>query len=107
MKAPENLITIDFDIPGEDGKKNPERNLEEANKWPPTYAEYSKSGGGVHLEYWYDGDVSKLAMKVNDYTEIKNNLGGSSLRRKLSLCNNLPIAHISSSLPLKEEKNGD
>lgn len=104
VKGPENLISIDFDIPGKDGKKDPERNIEEANKWPPTYAEYSKSGGGIHLEYWYDGDVSKLAFQVKEHVEIKNNLGGSSLRRKLSLCNNLPIAHISSGLPLKEEK---
>ena len=30
--------------------------------------------------------------------------GGSSLRRKLSACNDVPIAHISEGLPLKEEK---
>ena len=40
-----------FDIPEENGNKSFERNLEEASKWPPTYAELSKSGAGIHLHY--------------------------------------------------------
>ena len=46
VRVPENHIVIDFDIPGDDGKKSFERNLKEASKWPPTYAELSKSGAG-------------------------------------------------------------
>ena len=47
----ENHIVIDFDIRGEDGNKSMEKNLEAAEKWPKTYAEFSKSGAGIHLHY--------------------------------------------------------
>ena len=103
VKVPENHIVIDFDIPDENGNKCFERNLEEASKWPPTYAELSKSGGGIHLHYIYTGDVSHLSRVYGDHIEIKIFTGGSSLRRKLSKCNNLPIATISSGLPTKGE----
>ena len=108
VKVPGNLIVIDFDLKGEDGKKNRERNLKEAGsiKWPPTYAEFSKGGNGIHLHYWYDGDVKKLACMYDEDIEVKvfpeDQL--STLRRRLSLCNDLPIAHIDSGLPFKEEK---
>lgn len=104
VKVPENHIVIDFDIPGEDGEKSLERNVEEASKWPATYAELSKSGKGVHLHYIYNGDVSRLSLKYADHIEIKKSTGKSSLRRKLTKCNNLPIATISSGLPLKGEE---
>ncbi len=104
VKTPEQLIVIDFDILGPDGEKSFERNLEEAGKWPPTYAEVSKSGKAIHLHYLYDGDVSQLSRIYADHIEIKVFNGNSSLRRKLSLCNDLPIAHLSSGLPLKEAK---
>ena len=104
VKTPEQLIVIDFDILGPDGEKSFDRNLEEAGKWPPTYAEVSKSGKAIHLHYIYDGDVSKLSRIYADHIEIKVFNGNSSLRRKVSLCNDLPIAHISSGLPFKEEK---
>ena len=42
VKIPENHIVIDFDIPDKDGNKSFERNVTEASKWPPTYAELSK-----------------------------------------------------------------
>ena len=103
VKVPENHIVIDFDIPDEAGNKCFERNVEEASKWPPTYAELSKSGNGVHLHYIYTGDVSKLSRVYDDHIEVKVFTGKSSLRRKLSRCNNLPIATISSGLPLKGE----
>lgn len=104
VKTPEQLIVIDFDILGPDGEKSFERNLEEAGKWPSTYAEVSKSGKAIHLHYLYDGDVSQLSRIYADHIEIKVFNGNSSLRRKLSLCNDLPIAHLSSGLPLKEAK---
>lgn len=103
VKVPENHIVIDFDIPDENGDKCLERNLEAASKWPPTYGEYSKSGKGVHLHYIYSGDPKKLSSIYSDHIEIKVYSGKSSLRRKLSKCNNLPIATISSGLPLKGE----
>lgn len=104
VRVPENHIVIDFDIPDENGNKCYEKNVEEASKWPATYAELSKSGSGVHLHYIYSGDVSKLSRVYDDHIEIKVFNGNSSLRRKLSKCNNLPIAIISSGLPLKGEK---
>ncbi len=61
VKVPENHIVIDFDIKGPDGQKSFEKNLEAANKWPPTYAELSKSGAGIHLHYIYNGDVNILS----------------------------------------------
>ncbi len=104
VKVPENHIVIDFDIPDESGNKCFERNLEEASKWPATYAELSKSGSGIHLHYIYTGDVSRLSRIFDDHIEIKVFTGKSSLRRKLSKCNNLPIATISSGLPQKGDK---
>ena len=103
VKVPENHIVIDFDIPDEKGNKCLERNIAEASKWPPTYAELSKSGKGVHLHYIYTGDVSKLNRIYEPHVEIKVFSGKSSLRRKLTKCNNLPIATLSSGLPLKGE----
>ena len=103
VKVPENHIVIDFDIPDENGEKSLERNVEKASKWPPTYAEFSKSGKGVHLHYIYTGDPKKLSAIYADHIEVKVYSGKSSLRRKLTKCNNLPIATISSGLPLKGE----
>jgi hypothetical protein len=104
VKVPENHIVIDFDIPDESGNKCFEKNVEEATKWPATYAELSKSGKGVHLHYIYTGDVSKLSRIYDDHIEVKIFSGKSSLRRKLTKCNNLPIAKISSGLPLKGDE---
>ncbi len=104
VKVPENHIVIDFDIPDEKGEKCLERNLEEANKWPKTYAELSKSGQGIHLHYIYTGDVTRLSRIYGDHIEIKVFTGKSSLRRKLTKCNDLPIATISSGLPTKGEE---
>ena len=104
VKVPENHIVIDFDIPDRDGNKSFELNLKEASKWPPTYAELSKSGQGIHLHYIYSGDPTKLSRVYDDHIEVKVFTGKSSLRRKLTKCNDLPIATINSGLPLKGEK---
>ena len=103
VKVPVNHIVIDFDIPDENGEKSLEKNLVEASKWPATYAELSKSGKGIHLHYIYAGDVSKLSRVYDDKIEVKIFNGKSSLRRKFTKCNGLPIASISSGLPLKGE----
>lgn len=106
VKVPENHIVIDFDIPGPNGEKDFEKNLEAASKWPLTYAELSKSGKGIHLHYIYTGgDPSKLSRIYDENVEVKVFLGKSSLRRKLTKCNDIPIATISSGLPLKGETN--
>ena len=104
VKIPENHIVIDFDLKDETGKKSFEKNLEAASKWPTTYAELSKSGSGIHLHYIYKGDATKLARVYADSIEIKVFTGKSSLRRKLTKCNNEPIRSISSGLPTKGEK---
>lgn len=104
VKVPENHIVIDFDIPDKDGNKSFELNLKEASKWPPTYAELSKSGQGIHLHYIYAEDPAKLSRVYDDHIEVKVFNGKSSLRRKLTKCNNLPFATINSGLPLKGEK---
>ena len=103
VKIPENHIVIDFDIKDENGNKSFEKNLEAASKWPATYAELSKSGAGIHLHYIFTGDVTKLSRVYADSIEIKVFTGKSSLRRRLTKCNNLPIKKISSGLPMKGE----
>ena len=58
---------IDFDIPDESGKKNAlKKNLEEASKWPATYAELSKTERVIHLHYIYTGDPTKLSRVYDD-----------------------------------------
>lgn len=104
VQWPVNHVFIDFDLKDENGNKSLERNIEAASKWPPTYAELSKSGCGIHLHYIYTGDASQLCQRYDDNIEVKVRIGDSSCRRKLSKCNSLPIATISSGLPLKGEK---
>ena len=104
VKPPENHIVIDFDIKGSDGEKSFTANLAAASKWPATYAETSKGGAGIHLHYIYQGDVNKLSHIYSEDVEIKVFTGGSSLRRRLTKCNDIPIATISSGLPLKGDK---
>lgn len=104
VKPPENHIVIDLDMTDESGNKNLALNIKAASQFKPTYAELSKSGSAIHLHYIYTGDVSKLSSIYGEHIEIKKFTGGSSLRRKLSKCNSLPIASISSGLPEKEDK---
>lgn len=102
--VPENHIVIDFDLKDSTGEKSLEKNLEAASKWPSTYSELSKSGRGVHLHYIYDGDVNNLSRIYDVDIEIKVFTGNSSLRRKLTKCNTIPVSIINSGLPLKGEK---
>ena len=96
-------VVVDFDIK-ENGEKSLDRNIEAASKFPPTYAEVSKSGKGIHLHYNYTGDITKLSAVFGDGIEIKVFSGLASLRRKLSLHNDYDIMTIASGLPLKEGK---
>lgn len=102
---PLNLICIDFDIKNEKGEKDFAKNLEAASRFPPTYAELSKSGAGIHLLYYYSGDPNMLSRVFAEDIEVKVFNGKSSLRRMLTKCNNLLIATISCGLPLREVKN--
>ena len=107
VKMPENVICIDFDIKDESGNKSYELNLQAASKFPPTYAELSKSGCGIHLHYIYTGgDPKELSRVYDDNVEVKVFTGNAALRRQLSMCNDLPVAEISSGLPLKDVKGG-
>lgn len=104
VKIPKNHIVIDFDLKDADGNKSLDLNLEAASKWPETYAEVSKGGQGLHLHYIYTGDPEELSRLFDEDIEIKVFTGKSSLRRKLSKCNNKPIATISGGLPIREVK---
>ena len=104
VRVPEEHIVIDFDLKDESGDKSLEKNIIAAEKFPPTYAELSKSGKGIHLHYIYTGgDSSKLSRIYEDGIEVKVFTGKSSLRRLLTKCNDLEIAKINSGLPLKGE----
>ena len=103
VKVPEQHIVIDFDLVDENGDKSLEMNCWAASQFPPTYTELSKSGAGVHLHYIYHGDVKELAALYADGIEVKTLLGDSSLRRKLTKCNNLEVATLTSGLPKKEK----
>src|SRR5690606_41296385 len=109
-KVPENHIVIDFDLEETDARtgetrKSLERILEAASVWPPTYAELSKSGRGVHLHYTYTGgNAGDLASQYSDGIEVKVYRGNASLRRQLSKCNRVDVGSIASGLPVKEKK---
>jgi len=103
VKPPLNHIVVDFDLKDENGEKSAEKNIEAASKWPATYSEFSKSGHGVHLHYIYPGDIEEVSRVYDEGVEIKLFNGDSSLRRKLTLCNNIPVATIASGLPMKEK----
>lgn len=99
----ENLITIDFDMKDDAGEKSLEMNRTAAMSFPETYAEVSKSGKGIHLHYYYDGDVEALERLYSPGIEILKPVGKFSIRRKLSGCNGLRIATINTGLPVKEK----
>lgn len=100
----ETHIFIDFDKRDKDGTKSLELNIEAASKFPKTYAEVSQGGQGLHLHYIYEGDRSELSSLYDDGIEVKTCIGDSPIRRRVSLCNNLPVAKIATGLPLKEVK---
>lgn len=100
---PEEYICIDFDLKGDNGEKDLDANLRAASAWPPTYAETSKSGGGLHLIYRYPVDKDTLA-EYSPGIEIKRFRGNASLRRRLSLHNGRSIADYPGRLPTKAPK---
>lgn len=104
LRPGENHIVIDFDLKNERGEKDRDLNLAAAAKWPATYAEYSQGGNGIHLHYIYHGDSSKLAQDYEPGIEVKVFRGNSSLRRRFSYSNGLPISPISGGLPERKQK---
>ena len=102
-----NLITIDLDIKEDGGAKSLALNKEAARIFPSTYAEVSRGGEGLHLHYFYEGDVAALSRLYDVNIEIVRPVGNTSIRRKLSICNGEPISTLSGGLPLKPEKKGD
>jgi hypothetical protein len=103
VKVPEHHIVIDFDLVDENGDKDLTKNIQAASLWPPTYSELSKSGSGLHLHYFYTGNVHELANVYDVGIEVKTLLGDASLRRKLTKCNTLDISTLTSGLPKKEK----
>lgn len=103
VRVPIEHIVVDFDLK-KDGEKNLYLNQLAAKQFPPTYAELSKSGKGIHLHYIYAGNPDELSSVFDENIEIKVYKGKSSLRRMLTLCNALGVASISSGLPKKVSK---
>lgn len=103
VRLPDVYIAIDFDLKDpETGAKDLGRNLKAASAWPPTYAEVSRSGQGLHLIYKYDGPetLSEYAPGI----EIKRFHGKASLRRRYSLSNDHVISNYEGILPMKRVK---
>lgn len=100
---PEEYICIDFDLKGDNGEKDLNANFSAASAWPPTYAETSKSGAGIHLIYRYPVDKDTLA-EYSPGIEIKRFRGNASLRRRLSLHNERGIEDYPGDLPTKAPK---
>ena len=78
---PEQDVVIDIDL-----DKDRDKCLEEARRWVPSYAELSRSGGGIHIHYRYSGDPSVLSRLVRPGVECKVYSGKSALRRRLTEC---------------------
>lgn len=105
VKVPHEHIVIDFDLKDKDGNKSLEACLEAAALWPPTYAEPSRSGKGLHLHYDVTGiDLERVDPSHSEGVEVKTLLGGASLRRRYQGSNGLPVATLSSGLKEKEDK---
>ena len=73
------LIFIDLDLKNEKGEKDRALNLEAAKRFPPTYGEWSKSGSGIHLYYYYSGDPSKLSHVIDEGIEVKTTYDNSAI----------------------------
>lgn len=100
---PEEYICIDFDLKGDNGEKDLNANFSAASAWPPTYAETSKSGAGIHLIYRYPVNKDTLT-EYSPGIEIKRFRGNASLRRRLSLHNGRGIEDYPGDLPKKAPK---
>ena len=71
VRLPLNHIVLDFDIKDKNGEKDLQANVDVAMEYPPTYTEVSKSGKGIHLHYYYDGNVNDLARNISSDIEVK------------------------------------
>lgn len=105
VKPPVEHIVIDFDLTNDLGEKDAQLNIEAASKWPPTYAEFSKGGEGIHLHYiWEGGPPEELSRIYEPGIEVKVFTGDSSLRRQFRLSNGLDVAVLTSGLSNKNPK---
>ncbi len=105
VQVPEDHVVIDFDLKDEKGGKDAALNLEAASEWPPTYAEYSRSGAGIHLHYTASGSLECLASEYAPGIEVKIYRGSSALRRVRLANNGRGVSRISTeALPHKEAR---
>ena len=104
VQPPENHIVIDLDLKDEHGQKSLKRNLAVAKEFPPTYAEVSKSGCGLHLHYHYSGDVRGLATNHGVDVEVKRFTGNSALRRQFTAANSRAISVLPPGVLARKEK---
>lgn len=101
IRAPKSLIRLDFDA------DTLEENIKLSKNYPVTYGEISKSGKGIHLWYFYDGDdVETLVHHISPDIEIKVNTGKSGVRRKFTKSNGVEeLAHMEPSDLSHKETN--
>lgn len=104
VQIPSDMVVIDFDLKDPSGNKSLERNLGEASKWPPTYAETSRSGGGIHLHYRLGNPKIDYAKVFSPGIEIKQFRGKTALRRKYTRSNEHLVADAPGNLPEKAPK---
>lgn len=106
LRLPEYVVKVDLDLKDDNGEKSLELNIKRANEFPPTYAEVSKSGCGVHLYYIWKGDepVDNLSRLIEENVEVKLSIGKMSHRRQLTKCNSLPLRELTTGLPIKRKE---
>lgn len=105
VRIPENVLVVDFDLKDQAGTKSLERNLVEASRWPPTYAETSRSGNGIHLHYVLRDPQEEYASKYAPGIELKRFRGKTALRRKYTVSNGLSVnSNAPDDLPRKSPK---
>ena len=104
VRVPENVLVVDFDLKDQAGAKSLERNLVEASRWAPTYAEASRSGNGIHLHYLLRDPSIELAAEYAPGIELKRFRGKTALRRKYTVSNAEVVSMAPENLPRKSPK---
>lgn len=71
VRPPTNIVMVDFDLRDENNNKDFQKNYDATLSWYETYAEVSKSGGGIHLIYTTTQDLNLIDPYPEPGIEVK------------------------------------